>query len=113
MQSLSSPITSDSRMPRSTTRASSIASSLGGPDSKSGDASGISSAAVIITPLSGESEYGSPISILIPAITWVLPILTLADPSAFEINPVSISIFLNSSNFLSSARFPFFARLYK
>jgi len=55
IQSSSNLITSDSRIPRSTTLESSIAFSRGGPASKSGDASGINSAAVDITPRFGVS----------------------------------------------------------
>src|SRR3989337_1988805 len=49
-----------SRMPRSTTRACSIAWGLGGPDSNDGLAIGMSSALVDRTPEFGVSGYGSP-----------------------------------------------------
>jgi hypothetical protein len=42
-------------------------------------------------------------------MTWVLPILTLADPSAFEMILGSISISLNSLNLRPSILLPFFA----
>jgi len=94
----------DSLMPRSITRASSIASSLGGPDSKFGDAMGSSSMFVIITPSSGVSGNGSPGCILIPTVRWVFPSFMLADPSALSIMFVFISISRYSSKFLPSAR---------
>ncbi len=68
MHSCFRSIAFDSLMPRSITRASSIASSLGGPASKFGDAIGGSSMFVIITPSSGVSGNGSPGCILIPAV---------------------------------------------
>jgi len=67
MHSCFRSIAFDSLMPRSITRASSTASSLGGPASKIGDAIGSSSMFVIITPSSGVSGNGSPGCILIPA----------------------------------------------
>src|SRR5205823_3873850 len=72
----------DSRIPRSTTRASSIASGLGGPASNVGLAIGISSTLVESTPVFGVSGYGSPTDILIPTRMSVFPSLARALPSA-------------------------------
>ena len=77
-------------MPRSTTRANSIAPASGGPASKSGEAIGISSVLVVRTPRSGVSGKGVPTSILIPASTSVFPSFTLADPCALSMQLVSI-----------------------
>ena len=66
---LSKSTSSLSRIPLSTTRASSIESSLGGPGSKVGSAIGSISQLVIKTPKSGVSGNGAPICGLIPTIT--------------------------------------------
>ena len=84
----SSAMAFDSLIPLSTTLASSIAFSSGGPGSNVGEASGTSSAFTARTPSSGASEYGSPISTFIPTRTSVFPSLTLAEPSALSIKPV-------------------------
>ena len=83
MHSFSTFTVFDSRMPRSTTRASSIAVGLGGPASKFGLAIGISSALVERTPWFGVSGYGSPTSIFTPTRTSVFPSWIRAEPSAF------------------------------
>ena len=82
-------------MPRSTTRATSIALIDGGPLSKKGDAIGESSALVVITPVSGVSGKGEPSVALIPTINFVFPTSITADPSAFCTKSVSIFISRN------------------
>ena len=57
---------------------------------------GISSAPVVRTPMLGVSPKGVPGMILTPAMTSVLPSLTLADPSALSMQFVSTWIFLTS-----------------
>src|SRR5438445_12820 len=86
MQSFSMFTIFDSRIPRSTTRASSIASGRGGPASKVGLAIGMSSTLVERTPVFGVSGYGSPTDILMPTKTSVLPSFTRALPSAVLTN---------------------------
>lgn len=81
-------------MPRSTTLANSTAFGLGGPGSKSLDASGSSSADVISALSYGLSLIGSPTSSLTPVSTFVFPIVTNADPSACGSTLVLRSIFL-------------------
>src|SRR5215472_1985585 len=80
----------DSLIPRSTTRASSIACSLGGPASNEGDANGTNSAFTVRTPSSGVSGNGMPVCTLTPTRTFDLPRWTWADPLAFSISPASI-----------------------
>src|SRR5438034_1290024 len=72
----------DSRIPRSTTRASSIASGRGGPASNVGLAKGTISTLVDNTPVFGVSGYGSPTDILMPTSTSVFPSFARALPSA-------------------------------
>ena len=96
MHSFSTSTMPDSRIPRSTTRASSMASSPGGPDSKVGWAMGMSSAPVVSTPMLGVSPKGVPGMIFTPAMTSVFPSFTLADPSADSMQLVSTLISLTS-----------------
>ncbi|OPX58561.1 MAG: hypothetical protein A4E29_01512 [Methanomassiliicoccales archaeon PtaB.Bin134] len=106
MHSFSRSIIWLSRMPRSTTLASSMEFSSGGPDSKLGEAMGMSSALVDSTPLLGVSENGSPTLIFTPTMTSVLPIFTREDPSAVSTTLVWMDISLNSSQALPSTRRP-------
>ena len=71
------------RMPLSTTRASSMDSSDGGPVSNRCEARGSRSAEVESTPSSGLSANGVAMSNFMPAITWLLPMEAIAEPSAF------------------------------
>ncbi len=97
----------DSLIPLSTTRASSMLFSSGGPGSKLGEATGTSSAFTVKTPSFGVSGKGSPKPTLTPTRIWVFPMKTLAEPSAFSIMPCSILISRVSSKPLSSKRLPF------
>ena len=92
MHSFSVSMACDSRIPLSTTLASSTESSPGGPGSKFGEAKGTSSALTVITPSLGVSGNGSPVSTFTPQSTSVLPRKTLAEPSARSIKPCSILI---------------------
>ncbi len=89
MHNSSSAIALDSRIPLSTTLASSIAFSFGGPGSKVGEARGTNSAFTVRTPSLGTSGKGSPTSIFIPTITSVFPKRTRAEPSARSMTPTS------------------------
>src|SRR3989338_556664 len=106
MQSFLTSMDFDSRIARSTTRATSIASSPGGPLSNSGEASGTNSVPTMRTPSSGVSAKGVPTSILTPASTSVSPRRTLAEPSAEGITLVSTLISLYWSCCRESTRFP-------
>nr|AAU43675.1 conserved hypothetical protein [uncultured archaeon GZfos26D8] len=110
IHNLSRSIVSDPRMPRSTTLASCMLFSFGGPDSNLGDARGTSSAFVIITPLSGVSGKGVPSSTFTPTKTSVSPIFTRAEPSARFITSRSTLISRYSRNPLPSSRFPFLTK---
>jgi hypothetical protein len=77
-------------MPLSTTLASSIVSSSGGPGSTYGEAVGSTSADIINAPLFSSPSKGSPVSAFIPATTSESPSFTLAEPFAFFIMSSSI-----------------------
>src|SRR4026209_1016613 len=97
---------SDSLTPLSTTLASSMVSSSGGPGSTCGDAMGSTSAVIIIAPLFSNPSKGSPVSTFTPATTSVLPNLTQADPLAFLMTSNSTSSGLISSKLRPSNRLP-------
>ena len=99
-----------SLIPRSTTRASSITPSCGGPGSAVGCANGKISAVQIKIPLSPISGKGLSGCILTPATTSVSPNRTRAEPFAFGITPVSIERGRCSSNALPSILCPFSSR---
>src|SRR3989338_9049096 len=92
----------------STTLANSMASTSGGPDSKSGLDKGSNSTLTTMLPSSGLSGYGLSTPNLTPATITVSPIVIFAEPSAdFADMPYSTFIgFLYSSNFLKSALTP-------
>ena len=73
MHSFLRSIAFDSLIPLSTTRASSIEFSSGGPDSKVGEANGTNSAFTVRIPSSGVSSKGVPVSTFTPARTLVFP----------------------------------------
>ena len=95
-----------SLIPRSTTLASSITPSCGGPVSAVGCAKGRISAVQMKIPFSPISGKGLSGWIFTPAITSVSPNLTRAEPFAFGMTPVSIVSFLGSSNALPSILLP-------
>ncbi len=107
MHNLSNSMAFDSLIPLSTTLASSMEFSSGGPGSNVGEANGTSSAFTVKTPSFGVSENGCPISIFVPTITSVFPNSTLAEPSARSIIPCSTFISRYSVKALPSKRFPF------
>ena len=99
-------IISVSLIPLSTTLASSITSSVGGPGSTFGSAKGRISAVQMRIPLSPRSGNGLSGCIFTPVITSVFASFTLAEPFAFGITPVSMDNCLCSSKVLPSTLLP-------